>query len=91
MNPQLPPFPLDSLRNFLASIGFARVDELCDQTSECWAKRDWDLIRFPITEDPMYFMDVAMLLEGQMGMRLSDIEFYAKEIAQRFDPEGRHG
>ena len=87
----LPPCRLNVIRDFLASRNYHKIDSLCNSKIEYWASEDnFNLVRFPISEDPMYFGNVVALLEYQMRCSLSDMPFYAKEIAQRFDAEGRY-
>lgn len=87
----LPDCQLNTLREYLESINFHKVDSLCTFTSESWASHDnFNLVRFPIDEDPMLFCNLVAVMELELRKGIYEIPFYAKAIADRYDAEG-HG
>ena len=81
----LPNCPLKTLRAYLDSKGFSKLESMCTYTHEFWATQDsFNTVRFPIDEDPMDYCNVSAITEIQLRKGLYDIPFYAKHIAQRF-------
>jgi len=85
ISPPLPGCPLSEVRKFLTSRGCKKVASLSDDAHEIWSSNnDFDHVRIPIKEDPVYYLNVIGIIEGQLGAKLYDVPFYAKQIAQRF-------
>lgn len=87
----LPPCKLSTLRAYSTSIGYTKVERLTNSKRETWVSPDnYDLVRFPVDEDPMAFDNLVAVIEIQLKGCVGQIPYYAKLLSQQFDAEG-HG
>ena len=87
----LPPCKLSNLRDYLTSIGYNKVEFLSNLKRETWVSaNNYDLVRFPVDEDPMAFDNLVAVIEIQLKGYVAQIPYYAKLFSQQFDAEG-HG
>jgi hypothetical protein len=88
VNSPLPPCKQSVLKTFLISKGWILNTTLSTADVEIWE----DVTKFYYVElytevDPIPYHIISIMVEGQMGLGINSIPFYAKQIAQRF-PEG---
>lgn len=81
----LPPCSQKTLKAFLTSKGWNHDLGSSDKETEIWFdKDDFSYVSFKKAEDPIPFPIMIAIIEIQMSMKIPDLPFYAKEIAQRF-------
>lgn len=90
MNEALPGCRIDTMRDFLKSLGMDIDEMFSDSDHEVWTDKDHvKMVRIPLQEDPMYFQNVVAIVEMQLKMYLHDIPYYKKIIEDRYSPEGQ--
>lgn len=82
--------PIEILRDYLRSKSFYKIEEHSNSVRETWSSEDnFSTVRFPVDEDPVPFDNIVAVMELQLKKGVWDIPFYARQMAQFYDEEGR--
>ena len=89
--PQLPPCPINQVREYLGSRGMIKLESECTPTREMWISADgMELVRFPCENDHVAFMDVVGLMEIHLRLPVFTLPFY-RPYLEYWRPDGTAG